>query len=192
MQPLCFATQNAHKAREVSELLEGHFSVLPLTALGEVGDIPETGHTFADNALEKARFIHERFGVNCFADDSGLVVDALGGEPGVYSARYAGPQRSDADNRQLLLENMTGYSQRSARFVCVIALIYNGIPYLFEGAVEGHIASTAHGDGGFGYDPVFIPEGHTITFAQMEAEEKNAISHRARALAHMKTFLLSL
>ncbi|HYG52904.1 MAG TPA: RdgB/HAM1 family non-canonical purine NTP pyrophosphatase, partial [Flavobacteriales bacterium] len=152
-------------------------------------DLEESGTTLKANALQKARFTHQKFGVNCFADDSGLEVYSLGGAPGVYSARYAGEQRNANDNIDLLLKNLEGKINRKACFKTVIALIIDGKEFFFEGKIDGEISNEKRGDKGFGYDPVFIPEGHVKTFAQMEPEEKNAISHRAIAVKKLAHFL---
>jgi len=189
---LIFATQNLNKAFEINALLEGKFDVRSLLDLGYTNDIPETGHTLEGNALIKARHVHKLTGANCFADDTGLEVAALNGAPGVYSARYAGGQKNDSDNIDLLLQKLKDETDRKAHFRTVIALIFEGEEYLFEGIVKGEIVTEKKGNGGFGYDPVFKPEGSDATFAQMLLEEKNKISHRARAFAQMKTFLMNL
>ncbi|MBX7205196.1 MAG: RdgB/HAM1 family non-canonical purine NTP pyrophosphatase [Bacteroidia bacterium] len=189
---LIFATQNRNKAIEISALLEGKFDVRSLIDLGYTGEIPETGHTLEDNALIKARHVFKLTGKNCFADDTGLEVDALNGAPGVYSARYAGEQKNDSDNIDLLLQKLRNEPDRKAHFRTVIALIFDGEEYLFEGIVKGEIITEKKGNGGFGYDPVFKPENSEITFAQMLLEEKNQISHRAQAFAQMKNFLMNL
>ena len=183
---IVFATNNAHKLGEIRQILAGRMDVKSLSDIGcTVTDIPETADTLEGNAEMKARFIHEHFdGVNCFADDTGLEVEALGGAPGVYSARYAGGEGHDsAANMAKLLREMDGVANRRARFRTVIALIYNGELTLLEGEVHGTIATEPHGTDGFGYDPIFLPdEGEGRTFAQMSADAKNAISHRGRAM----------
>lgn len=186
---LCFATNNAHKLAEVQAALGDAFELRTLADIGCREELPETGRTLEANSLQKAAFLHDRYGVDCFADDTGLEVFALGGEPGVDSAHYAGPHRSHADNVALLLRNLAGHADRSARFRAVFTLIRGGEIRQFEGEVRGHITEAPRGSGGFGYDPVFVPEGHDRTFAEMSTAEKNTLSHRARALAAMKAFL---
>lgn len=182
MTNIVFATQNPHKVKEIQEMLPSSFQIKSLTDIGCTEDIPETQATIEGNAIQKATYVYEHYGVNCFAEDTGLEVNALNGAPGVYSARYAGPQRSAADNMQLLLENLQGATDRSARFKTVIALIIDGVTHTFTGIVNGQIAKTPRGTEGFGYDPLFLPEGGTKSFAEMDAASKNAISHRGRAL----------
>ena len=189
MQEIVFATNNQHKLSELRRIVGKRFRILSLSDIGCHEDIPETADTLRGNALQKARYVREHYGYDCFADDTGLMVDALGGEPGVYSARYAGPGHDSAANMRLLLENMRGVTDRSARFVTVIALILNGEELTFEGCVEGEILTAPEGDGGFGYDPVFRPEGFDISFALMTADAKNAISHRGRATARLMEYL---
>ena len=189
MSPLLvFATHNAHKLEEVQAMMGDGFLLKCLTDIGFDVDIAETGSTFQANAQLKSKAIFDRFGFNCFADDSGLVVDALNGEPGIYSARYSG-SRDPKTNLELVLQKMEGQQQRSARFVSVISLIWEGEHYFFEGRVEGGIIEKATGLAGFGYDPIFIPDGYDLTFAEMEAAEKNRISHRALAMQQMLDFL---
>lgn len=188
---LIFATGNAHKVGEIAALMPPDIHLKSLADIGCANDLPETSPTIAGNALQKARYVHERFGVHCFAEDTGLEIDALQGRPGVYSARYAGPGKDAAANMALVLEQMQGASDRSARFRTVIALILGGQEYLFEGVVEGRIAEVPAGEAGFGYDPIFIPQGETRSFAQMDLAAKNAISHRARATALLIDFLRS-
>lgn len=187
---IVFATNNAHKLEEARALAEGAFEILSLSDIGCHDDIPETADTLEGNALIKARWVHEKYGYDCFADDTGLMVDALGGAPGVYSARYAGPECKAENNIALLLRNMEGKEDRSARFITVIALILDGQEYLFSGKVEGMIATEPHGTSGFGYDPIFVAEESGLPFADMSAEAKNAISHRGRAMQNLKAFLL--
>ena len=186
---LVFATNNKHKIREISDLLDSRFEVIGLTDIGITEDIPEDADNLADNALFKARYVHERTGLNVFADDTGLEVDALGGAPGVYSARYAGTSKDPSDNIIKLLKELEGVEDRKARFRTVIALIYDNSEYLFEGKVEGGIIHMRRGTGGFGYDPVFIAEGYDQTFAEMPLSEKNKISHRAKAMKNLLVFL---
>jgi XTP/dITP diphosphohydrolase len=186
---LLFATNNRHKLSEILGITGDRHSILSLADVNLQGDIPETADTLEGNAIQKARFVHERTGMDCFADDTGLEIDALEGRPGVYSARYAGEGCSFEDNVRKVLAEMEGKSLRSARFRCVICLILDGREYLFEGRVEGAILERPEGTGGFGYDPVFRPEGHSASFATMPAEEKNSISHRGRAVRKMMDFL---
>ncbi len=186
---LVFATNNKHKIKEIGDLLDSNFKILGLADVNISGDIPEDADTLAENALFKAKFVHKRTGLNVFADDTGLEVDALGGAPGVYSARYAGEGRSFDDNINKLLEQMADAEDRTARFRTVIALILEEKEYLFEGTVEGVITSERRGDGGFGYDPVFLADGYNRTFAEIPLSEKNMISHRARAMRKLLAFL---
>lgn len=186
---LLFATNNKHKINEIRDLLDNNFKILGLADVNITEDIPEDAETLAENALFKARFVHDRTGLNVFADDTGLEVEALGGAPGVYSARYAGEGRSFDDNINKLLEQMADAEDRRARFRTVIALILEGNEYLFEGTVEGVITSERRGNGGFGYDPVFLPDGYDLTFAEIPLSEKNRISHRARAMRKLLNFL---
>lgn len=189
MDKLVFATNNPHKLEEVRAILGSDVEVLSLRDIGCTADIPETADTLDGNALLKARFVASRYGVDCFADDTGLEVAALDGAPGVYSARFAGPGCTPADNVRKLLGLMQDADDRSARFRTVVALIRGGKEYCFEGMVGGTIARTPAGCGGFGYDPVFVPEGYDRTFAELPPAEKNRISHRARAVAKLADFL---
>lgn len=189
MHEIVFATNNQHKLGELRRIVGDRLHILSLTDIGCYEDIPETSVTLEGNARQKSRYIKEHYGYDCFADDTGLMVDALGGAPGVYSARYAGPGHDSEANMRLLLRNMEGVKERSARFVTVIALILDGKELTFEGCVEGEILTEPHGAGGFGYDPVFRPEGHDCSFAMMSADAKNAISHRGRATARMMEYL---
>lgn len=189
MTEIIFATNNAHKLSEAQALLGEEFRLLTPRDCGITEDIPETAATLDGNASQKSHYLHERVGKNCFADDTGLEVEALGGEPGVRSARYASDGHDFAANNRLLLKNMEGVKNRKARFRTVISLILDGEEHLFEGIVEGRIAEREAGCGGFGYDPLFIPEGYDCTFAEMSAEEKNAISHRGRAVQKLVSFL---
>ncbi|MFM6975555.1 MAG: RdgB/HAM1 family non-canonical purine NTP pyrophosphatase [Sphingobacteriaceae bacterium] len=185
---LVFATNNAHKLEEVQAMLGAMLNLKSLTDIGCEEDIAETGQTFAANASIKSRYIFKKYGFNCFGDDSGLVVDALNGEPGVYSARYSG-SRDPQVNLELVLEKMQNQSLRSARFVSVVSLMWQGKEYFFEGRVEGQITLSRFGAAGFGYDPIFMPDGYDITFAEMSMEQKNQISHRARAMQQLVDFL---
>ena len=186
---IVFATNNAHKLREVQQTVGDKFEIVSLRECGVVEDIPENEPTLEGNALAKARYIYSRTGLSCFADDTGLEVDALGGEPGVRSAPYATDGHDDEANKRLLLERMEGKENRGAQFRTAMALILDGEEYLFEGVVRGEILTQECGDGGFGYDPLFAPEGRSESFAEMSAEEKNAISHRGRAVRKLAEFL---
>ena len=186
---LVFATNNRHKLDEVRAIVGDRVEVLSLNDIECHDEIPETADTLQGNALIKARYIYDKYGLDCFADDTGLEVEALGGEPGVYSARYAGEECSSEDNMQKLLHNLTGKSNRNAQFRTVIALIINGEEKLFNGIVKGSITEEKRGDSGFGYDPIFIPEGFSESFAQMSSEQKNSISHRYRATEQLSNYL---
>ena len=185
---LVFATNNRHKLDEVRAIVGDKVEVLSLNDIGCHDDIPETADTLQGNALIKARYIHEKFGVDCFADDTGLEVEALDGAPGVYSARYAGEECDSEANMQKLLQNLTGKSNRNAQFRTVIALIIKGEEKLFNGIVKGTITEEKRGDSGFGYDPVFVPEGFSESFAQMSGDMKNSISHRYRATLELSYY----
>lgn len=189
MTDILIATNNKHKIEEIKPLLPDGINLITLRDLQFDQDIPETGSTLVENALQKARFIHDKFNVNCFADDTGLEIDALEGRPGVYSARYAGPLCSSKDNVEKVLNEMSGMVNRKARFVTVIALIFKNQEFLFEGRVEGEMLTSIHGSGGFGYDPIFLPEGHYLSFAEMPLDMKNKISHRALAVGKLVEFL---
>jgi XTP/dITP diphosphohydrolase len=178
---LVFATNNAHKAREIEQILGPGFTVKTLKDIGCLEDIPETADTLEGNALIKARYVKEKFGYDCFSEDTGLEVEALGGAPGVHTARYAGDQKNPGDNIALLLKNLSDKDDRRAQFRTVIALIRDGQEALYTGVCTGRIATETRGDGGFGYDPVFIPEGYEQTFAELGEDIKNRISHRAKA-----------
>ena len=199
MKELVFATHNQHKASEIQALLGDSFSLLTLDRAGFFEALPEEQHTLEGNAVQKARFVYERLGRNCFADDTGLEVRALGNAPGVYSARYAelsgermpGEPVPDANIRKLLGQ-MDGLTDRAARFRTVIALFIDGQQYLFEGTADGHILEERRGKAGFGYDPVFLPSGHRRTFAEMSLDEKNKISHRAIAIGKLVEFLKNI
>ena len=186
---IVFATNNAHKLQEVRKIVGSDCRVLSLAEIGCHDDIPETADTIEGNALLKARWVKERYGYDCFADDTGLEVDALGGAPGVRSARYAaqegGADHDSQANMRLLLRQMEGKTDRRARFRTVMALILDGQEHLYEGKVEGTITEGPRGNDGFGYDPVFLPQGESRTFAEMSAGEKNSLSHRRRALDAM-------
>lgn len=186
---IVFATNNRHKLDEVSRILGGKFDLLTPQDCGITDEIPENQTTLKGNASQKAHYIYNRTGLDCFADDTGLEVDALGGEPGVYSARYAGESKDSNANIDLLLKRMNKTVDRKARFKTVISLIISGKEHLFEGAVEGVITGTKSGTQGFGYDPVFRPDGYDITFAEMDSDTKNEISHRGRAVKKLAGFL---
>ena len=192
MTEIVFATNNAHKLEEARAILKDCVKVLSLADINCHDEIPETAETLEGNALIKARWVKEKYGYDCFADDTGLMVDALGDAPGVYSARYAGEHCSPADNIKLLLEKLKGEINRNARFATVVALILGDKEYLFEGEVKGVIAEENCGKSGFGYDPVFLPENSSLSFAEMAPESKNAISHRGRAMTKLAGFLNSL
>ncbi len=190
MKQIVFASNNPHKLRELRELAGADMAILSLDDIGCHDDIPETADTFEGNALLKARWVKERYGYDCFADDSGLEVDALGGEPGVRSARYAGEGHDSADNNAKLLSRLSGTTDRRARFRTAIALLAgNDEPRFFNGSVEGEILTEAHGEGGFGYDPLFRPLGWAKTFAEATPDEKNAVSHRGNAVRLLMDFL---
>ncbi len=186
---LCFATNNAHKLEEIQAILGDSFDLVSLKDINCTEELPETGNTLEANSLQKAQYLYDHYQVDCFADDSGLEVYALGGEPGVDSAHYAGPQRSHADNVNLLLKNLADKTDRLARFRTVITLIQNGEVSQFEGSIKGHIISELRGSEGFGYDPIFVPEEYQTTFAEMSLAEKGKISHRARAFEKLVAFL---
>lgn len=188
---LVFATNNKHKLQEVRDILGNRVEVLSLADINCNDDIPETADTLDGNALIKARYIYEKYNVNCFADDTGLEVEALDGAPGVYSARYAGEGHDSEANMAKLLENLTGKSNRAAQFRTVIALIIDGEEKLFNGIVKGEITEEKRGDSGFGYDPIFVPEGYSQSFAQMDSAAKNSISHRYRATKELSDYLKS-
>jgi XTP/dITP diphosphohydrolase len=190
MRPILYlATQNKHKVEELSALLQNHFTIRDLSTLQLSEEIPETGSTLAENSLQKAQYISEKFHVSCLSDDSGLEVEALAGAPGVYSARYAGEPKNDQANLQLLLQNLSGREHRAARFVTVLTYFDGEAYYSFEGEIKGEIVDAPRGTQGFGYDPIFQPENESRTFAEMSMAEKNKIAHRARALEKFKNFL---
>lgn len=186
---IVFATNNKHKLEEIRRIFEGIHEVVSLEEIRCHDDIPEDHDTLQENALQKARYVKEHYGYDCFADDTGLEIEALNNRPGVYSARFAGPARSAEDNMKKVLEEMAGETNRKAQFRTVIALLMNGKEYLFEGSVSGEILKEKHGSTGFGYDPIFQPDGYTRSFAEMEMDEKNQISHRGRALQKLTVFL---
>lgn len=184
-----FATNNKHKLEEIQQIVGDKLSILSLQDMNFRGDIPENEPTIEGNALYKARFIYNRFGKDCFADDTGLEVVALNGEPGVLSARYAGEEKNYQSNNELLLKNLNPFPNKSARFKTVIACVLEGREYVFEGIIEGTIVNEPKGKNGFGYDPIFQPSGYQQTFAELSEEVKNTISHRARAMESLFMFL---
>lgn len=187
---LVFASNNQHKVDEVQAMIGSNIILKSLNDIGCHDEIPETGDTFAENAGQKSRYVYSQYHMDCFADDSGLEIDALSGDPGVNSAHYSG-SRNFEDNMSLVLERLTGKTDRKARFKTVISLIIGGKEHLFEGSIEGIISQQRSGSKGFGYDPIFVPEGYGISFAEMTADEKNRISHRARAMEKLIRFLNS-
>lgn len=189
---LVFATNNLNKLKEVQALMPEHIQLLSLKDIECMEDIPETQDTIEGNAIQKADYLKAHYGYDCFADDTGLEVEALDGAPGVYSARYAGPQRNADDNTNKLLEELNNNSNRQAQFKTVIALQLNGQLHTFTGICKGDITTEKKGQGGFGYDPVFQPEGYTQTFAEITLEEKNKIGHRGKAVQQLITFLQNL
>lgn len=188
MKKLVFATNNQHKTEEIRLALAGEYEVLNLNDIGCNVDIPETANTFEGNASLKSKYVVANFNLDCFADDSGLEVEALNNEPGVFSARYGG-SRDSLENMQLVLKRLEGQHNRKARFKTVISLMLNGVNHIFEGTIEGKITQNLTGSNGFGYDPIFQPDGYDATFAEMDMAEKNKISHRAIALKNMIQFL---
>lgn len=190
---IVFATNNLHKLDEIRQILGDAFEIVSLEEIGCTVDIPETGDTLEENALIKARYVHDHYGLDCFADDTGLEVDALGGEPGVKSARYAEGEGHDSEaNMTKLLGKLGENNNRKARFRTVIALIHHGEVYEFEGIVEGEISRQRSGCAGFGYDPIFVPDGYDKSFAELGTDVKNTISHRARAVWRLAEHLRSL
>jgi len=189
MEKLVFATNNHHKLEEVRAKLHGSFEVVSLQEIGSFDDIPETADTLEGNAFLKAKYVFEKFGIDCFADDTGLEIDALNGAPGVNSAHYAGNERDAQKNMQKVLDLMQGKENRTACFRTVIVLLKNGTTTYFEGKVCGKIAKSPSGNGGFGYDPIFIPDGYSNSFAELSLEEKNNISHRALAVEKLVEYL---
>lgn len=186
---ICFSTNNKKKIEEVKAALGNDFTIVSLEEIGCHEELPETGNTLEHNAFQKARYVKNHYGVDCFADDTGLEVDTLHGEPGVYSGRYSGEPRSDERNIELLLKNLDGKTNRQAKFRTVIALILNGEEHSFEGFASGKILEKRTGQGGFGYDPIFQPEGYDKSFAELTMEEKNEISHRGKAVKALVQFL---
>jgi XTP/dITP diphosphohydrolase len=186
---LVFASNNKHKLEEIQAAVGERYNILSLNDIGCFDQIPEDHETLEENAFQKARHIYDKYGKDCFADDTGLEIEALDGRPGVYSARYAGEHCSFEENMNKVLSELTGVSNRKACFRTVIALILNGKEYAFEGRVNGTILTEKCGEQGFGYDPIFQPDGYEISFAQMPLEEKNKISHRGRAIAELMEFL---
>ena len=189
---LVFASNNKNKIAEIQSMLPESIKILSLEDINCLEDIPETADTIEGNAILKADYVTQKYGYDCFADDTGLEVEALNGEPGVYSARYAGTHRNNADNIALLLTNLKNKASRKARFRTVITLILDGVIHQFDGIVEGQIIEELRGEGGFGYDPVFVPDGYEQTFAEMTMEEKNKFSHRQKAVTQLFTFLHSI
>ena len=190
MEELVIATHNKHKLEEIQKVLGNKIKIISLRDLGCNEDIAETGTTLKENAYQKAKYVWDKYGKNCFADDTGLIVEALDGAPGVYSARYAGEHCSFDDNIDLLLENMEGKTNRNASFETVVCLIEDGKEQYFEGRCEGCILTERYGRGGFGYDPIFMPNGYGESFAEISMEEKNKISHRGKATAKLIKYLL--
>lgn len=188
---IVFATNNLNKIKEVQALMPEHIKLLSLKDIKCFEDIPETQNTIEGNAIQKATYIKEKYGYDCFADDTGLEVQTLNGEPGVYSARFAGEQRSDSDNMEKLLESLKNSPNRNAQFKTVISLQLNNNPQLFTGICEGEITKARQGENGFGYDPIFKPNGYESTFAEMELSLKNTIGHRGKAVSQLIAFLHS-
>ena len=186
---LVFATNNAHKLEEIAAILGEKIELLSLKDIECTADIPETADTLEGNATQKAEYIYQQYGLDCFADDTGLEVEALDGAPGVFSARYAGEGHNSEDNMQKLLQNLQGVTNRKAQFRTVICLIWNDKKYLFEGICKGEIIEEKRGSAGFGYDPIFVPEGYDQTFAELGNDIKNSISHRAKAVELLCNFL---
>lgn len=189
MKQLIFATHNAHKADEVKKIVGNSLEIKNLSDINFFDDIPETGSTFKENALQKVQYLHNKLNCNCFADDSGLSVDALNGAPGVFSARYAGEPSNSQRNTEKLLNALKNETNRKAQFTCVIAVILNKQIHFFEGIIRGTITKSPQGEGGFGYDPIFIPNGYNKTFAELPDEIKNKISHRAIAMQKFQQFI---
>ena len=187
---LVFATNNQHKLQEITQLLNGSFELLSLNDIGCEDDIPENQATLEGNAAEKSFFIYNKYGLNCFADDTGLEIEALNGEPGVYSARYAGEERSAENNMDLVLDKLDKIKNRKARFRTVVSLVIDGSETQFEGIVDGEILEEKRGKTGFGYDPIFKPDESDVSFAEMSMDEKNKISHRARAVQKLVEYLI--
>ncbi len=187
---LCFATNNKHKLEEVRDAVGRNIRIISLQEINCTEELPETRETFEGNSLQKAEYVHTRFNIACFADDSGLEVEALQDAPGVYSARYAGIHKNDQDNIDLLLRNLANQTNRKARFRTVITLLgTDNVPHYFEGSIAGTITHECRGTSGFGYDPVFMPDGYQKTFAEMTLQEKNTLSHRAIAVKKLAEYL---
>jgi len=189
MKEIVFATNNQHKLRELQQILGNRFKLLSLVDIGCNEDIPEESPTIEENSMDKAVYVFEKYGKDCFADDTGLEVEALDGRPGVISARYAGEEKNMDKNIEKVLSELAGKTNWKARFKTVISLIINGEKHQFEGIINGTIIKDKRGENGFGYDPVFVPDGYNITFAEMDADEKNKISHRGRAVQKLVDFL---
>lgn len=189
---IVFATNNKNKLKEINNILQSDMKLISLNELGCTDEIPEEQDTLDGNARHKAWYIYDKFGKNCFADDTGLEIESLNMEPGVYSARYAGEQRSSEDNMDKVLSKLKGIKNRKAQFRTSICLIIDGKEFLFEGSVQGKILEARQGEEGFGYDPIFRPEGYDISFAEMDLKEKNKISHRGRATAKLVEYLNSI
>ena len=189
---IVFATNNPNKLKEIQSLIPKEIEIISLKEIGCNEDIPETGDTLKANAFQKAQYIKDNFNYDCFADDTGLEIDELNGDPGVYSARYAGPERNANANMNKVLNELKGKKNRKAQFRTAIALILKGEEHLFEGKVEGYISKDKQGNEGFGYDPIFIPENDIRSFAQMSMQEKGAISHRGRAVKKLVAYLKNL
>ncbi len=189
MKKIVFATGNPNKIKEAKAILGDQWDLVGLADIGCTEEIPETRGSIEGNAIQKAEYIRDKYGIDCFSEDTGLEIEALGGEPGVYSARYAGPQADANANIDLVLQKMQGMKNRKARFKTIIALIRQGALHTFEGIVEGQILEARQGNGGFGYDPIFLPDGYIHSFGELSSEEKNSISHRARALQTFATFM---
>jgi XTP/dITP diphosphohydrolase len=187
---LIFATNNINKAKEIQHLVGDSVTIKTLIEIGCLEEIVENGKTLNENASIKSNYVFNNFNMNCFADDTGLLVESLNGEPGIYSARYAGEQKNAGDNMDLLLKNLSNKKNRLASFMTVISLKINDEEYFFEGELKGAIALEKSGNGGFGYDPIFIPEGYTKSLAELSLDEKNKISHRAKAFNKLRDFLI--
>lgn len=186
---LVFASNNKNKIAEIQQLIGDKFEIVSLQDIGCTEDIPETAETIEGNAILKAQYVYDKYGLSCFADDTGLEIDALQGEPGVYSARYAGEQKNADDNMALVLQKLENKTNRSAQFKTVIALNFGSEHFLFEGIVKGTITPVKRGNEGFGYDPIFQPEGFDVTFAEMSMQQKATISHRGKAVEKLVNFL---
>ncbi len=186
---IVFVTNNQHKIKEIKSIIDKRFSILSLEDIGFKGDVPETNPTIEGNASQKSFYIHNKYKINCFADDTGLEIKSLNGRPGVYSARYAGDECDSEKNMKRVLEELLGKDDRSARFRTIISLIINGEEKTFEGIVNGQILKRKKGKDGFGYDPIFLPDGYDLSFAEMSLDEKNKISHRARATKRLVEYL---